>query len=179
MVYRDLVVLLDAEPASRGRIELAATMADRSGAHLVGLYAEIALELPRRLGYFDPALLDPLYREVETASRERAQEMRIIFEDIASRHGLSAEWRFANGDPSQVAALHGRYSDLIIAGQIDPDDKKALLSRPRPEEVVLAIGRPVLVIPYAAASIGLASAWSSGGMRAAKQLARSMTLYRC
>jgi nucleotide-binding universal stress UspA family protein len=149
MVYRDLVVLLDAEPASRGRIELAATMADRSGAHLVGLYAEIALELPRRLGYFDPALLDPLYREVETASRERAQEMRIIFEDIASRHGLSAEWRFANGDPSQVAALHGRYSDLIIAGQIDPDDKKALLSRPRPEEVVLAIGRPVLVIPYA------------------------------
>jgi hypothetical protein len=55
MDYKYLVVLVDAEQASRGRIELAATMADRSRAHLVGLYAEIALELPHRLGYFDPA----------------------------------------------------------------------------------------------------------------------------
>ena len=41
MVYKDLVVLLDAEPASRGRIELAAIIAYHSGAHLVGLYAEL------------------------------------------------------------------------------------------------------------------------------------------
>ena len=55
MAYKDLVVLVDAQPASHSRIELAATMADRSRAHLVGRYAEIALELPHRLGYFDPA----------------------------------------------------------------------------------------------------------------------------
>ena len=85
MVYKDLVVLLDAEPASRGRIELAAIIAFHSGAHLVGLYAEIALELPRRLSYFDPALLDPLYREVETASRGRAQEMHCIAARIVCR----------------------------------------------------------------------------------------------
>jgi nucleotide-binding universal stress UspA family protein len=149
MAYKDLVVLLDAEPATRDRIELAAAMASRFGAHLVGLYAEIVPELPRRHGYFDPALLDPLYREVEATSRERAREMRDIFEGIAAQHALSAEWRFAIGDPSEIAVLHGRYSDLIIAGQIDPEDKKALLSRPHPEEVALAVGRPVLVIPYA------------------------------
>jgi hypothetical protein len=80
MAYKDLVVLLDAEPATRDRIELAAAMASRFGAHLVGLCAEIVPELPRRHGYFDPALLDPLYREVEATSRERAREMRDIFE---------------------------------------------------------------------------------------------------
>ena len=143
MVYKDLVVLLDAEPASRGRIELAAIIAFHSGAHLVGLYAEIALELPRRLSYFDPALL------VRSTGRSRPRHAGVHRKCIASPHALSAEWRFATGDPSQVAALHGRYADLIIAGQIDPEDKKALSSRPRPQEVALAVGRPVLVIPYA------------------------------
>jgi hypothetical protein len=105
MAHKDLVVLVDAEPASRGRIALAAIIAYRSGAHLVGLYAEIALELPRRLGYFDLALLDPLYREVETASRGRAQEMRAIFEDIAIRSAYRP-CRAATWEGSPVAKRH-------------------------------------------------------------------------
>ncbi len=149
MVYKDLVALADAALASRGRIELAAAIAGQFGAHLVGLYAEITPELPHRLGYSDPALLDPLYREVEAASRERAQVVRGVFEGVVMRHTLSAELRFATGDPSEVAALYGRDADLIVAGQIDPEDKMTLPSRPRPEYVALAAGRPVLVIPYA------------------------------
>ncbi len=51
--------------------------------------------------------------------------------------------------PSEITALHGRYVDLIVLGQPDPDDTQTVLFRPRPEEVVLAVGRPILVIPYA------------------------------
>ena len=44
--------------------------------------------------------------------------------------------------------MHGRYADLIIVGQLDPNDPQAPLIRPRPEEVALLAGRPILVVPY-------------------------------
>jgi nucleotide-binding universal stress UspA family protein len=149
MAYKDLLVLLDAEPPARARVELAAALAERFAAHLVGLYVTATPGLPSRFGRFNPDLLEPLYPEIEAKTRERADSAREIFEDITARHSLSAEWRFAIGDPSEVAALHGRYADLIIAGQIDPEDNEALLCRPRPEDVAIAVGRAVLVVPYA------------------------------
>jgi len=36
MDYKDLLVVLDAAPTARERIDLAAALADRRGAHLVG-----------------------------------------------------------------------------------------------------------------------------------------------
>jgi nucleotide-binding universal stress UspA family protein len=51
----------------------------------------------------------------------------------------------AESDP----ALHARYVDLTILGQLDPDRGDAELIRPRPEQVTLASGRPILVVPYA------------------------------
>jgi len=45
-------------------------------------------------------------------------------------------------------ALHARYVDLTILGQLNPDRGDANLIRPRPEHVTLASGRPVLVVPY-------------------------------
>jgi len=46
-------------------------------------------------------------------------------------------------------AVHARYVDLTIMGQLDPDGGDGELLRPRPEHVALASGRPILVVPYA------------------------------
>jgi len=51
--------------------------------------------------------------------------------------------------PQSDPALHARYVDLTILGQLDPDRGDADLIRPRPEHVTLASGRPILVVPYA------------------------------
>ena len=75
--------------------------------------------------------------------------MRALFEDVAGRRAPSIEWRVASGFPSEHAALHGRYADLIILGQLDPEDPQASFSRARPEDVALMAGRPILVVPYA------------------------------
>jgi nucleotide-binding universal stress UspA family protein len=77
--------------------------------------------------------------------------MRVLFEDLVGRQYLSAEWRSASGYPAQEVAVHGRYADLIILGQLDPDDPWSPLLHPRPEEVALMAGRPILVVPYAGA----------------------------
>ena len=151
MGFKDILVVLDATPAGRGRAELAASLAERFNAHLVGLHTSVTLSEPR-LGYFEffhRPLLEPLYREFSEKMREQAEAARTMFEEIAQRRALSAEWRESTGYPSEGAALHGRYVDLIVLGQCDPDNPEAPLFRPLPEEVALAVGRPILVVPYA------------------------------
>ena len=56
MRYKDLLVVLDPWLQARGRIELAAALAERFAAFLVGLYPLPVLLPPRELGYFDPAM---------------------------------------------------------------------------------------------------------------------------
>jgi nucleotide-binding universal stress UspA family protein len=149
MSYKDLLVVLDSEEASRGRMDLAATLAERFAAHLVGLYPLPIPEAPRHFGYYDPALLEPFFHEVREKSQEVCEKERAAFEHAASLRGLSAEWRVADAGAESDPALHARYADLAILGQLDPDRGDANLIRPRPELVTLASGRPILVVPYA------------------------------
>jgi nucleotide-binding universal stress UspA family protein len=144
------LVVLDADPQSRDRILMAAALSERFGAHLVGLYVKVSREPPGRFDYFnsDAPLFGPLYRDIEENTRAEAERARVLFEDVVGRQSLSAEWREASGYPGEVAAVHGRYADLIILGQLDPGDAQAPLIKPRPEEVALLAGRPILVLPY-------------------------------
>jgi nucleotide-binding universal stress UspA family protein len=152
MGFKDILVALDTARPARGRVELAAALAERFDAHLIGLYTTLPEEGPGRRGYFDyfdRSLIDPLYREYQQKIAADGDATRRLFEEIANRRGLSAEWRAAAGYPSEITALHGRYADLIVLGQPDPEDTQAMLTRPLPQEVVLAVGRPILVVPYA------------------------------
>lgn len=161
MGFRDILVALDTAAPARRRIELAAELAERFDAHLIGLHTSIAADAPQTRGYFDyfdRSLLDPLYREFAERMQAEAGHSRALFEDVAARRGLSAEWRHASGYSSETAAMHGRYVDLIVLGQPDPEDIQAPIFRPLPEEVALAVGRPILVIPYA-------GSWSEIGRR--------------
>jgi nucleotide-binding universal stress UspA family protein len=149
MSYKDLLVVLGSDAASRGRGELAMALAERFGAHLVGLYPLPVAEVPRHLGNYDAALLDPFLRELRGKAVEVCDKERASFEHAASLRGLSPEWRMVAEGLESDPALHARYADLAILGQLDPDGGDAELIRSRPEHVALASGRPVLVMPYA------------------------------
>ncbi len=149
MSYKDLLVVLGSDAASRGRIDLAAALAERFAAHLVGLYPLPVPVAPSRLGYYDPALLDPFFRELREKTQAEAERHREAFEHAASLRGLSVEWRVVDGGSESDPALHARYVDLTILGQLDPDHGESDALQPRPEHVTLASGRPILVVPYA------------------------------
>jgi nucleotide-binding universal stress UspA family protein len=149
MSYKDLLVVLDSEPTARGRLDLAAALAERFAAHLVGLYPLPTPQRPRELGYYDPALLDPFYENLRERARAAAETVREQFEHAASLRGISAEWRLIPEGPEADPALHARYADLTILGQLDPDRAETEMLRPRPEQVTLTSGRPILVVPYA------------------------------
>jgi len=148
MSYKDLLVVLGSDTASRGRMALATALAERFAAHLVGLYPLPIPDVPRTLGYYNPSLFDPIFRDLREKAQEVCDKERQAFEHAASLRGLSAEWRVTEGleaDP----AVHARYVDLTILGQVDPDGGDTELIRPRPELLALASGRPILAVPYA------------------------------
>jgi len=149
MSYKDLLVVLDSDASARERIEIAAALAERFAAHLVGLYPLPMPEAPRHFGYYDPALLNPFFEELRARARDAADKTREVFEHIASLHGVSAEWREIPEGADADPAVHARYADLAILGQLDPDSGEPDMIRPRPEQVTLASGRPILVVPYA------------------------------
>jgi len=148
MSYKDLLVVLGSDTASRGRMALATALAERFAAHLVGLYPFPIPDVPRTFGYYDPALFDPIFRELRGKAQEICDREREAFEHAASLRGLSVEWRVAEGFESDPA-LHARYVDLTILGQLDPDGGDTASIRPQPELVALASGRPILAVPYA------------------------------
>jgi len=146
-MYKDLLVVADATPAAGRRMEVAADLAARFQAHLTGLYA---VSVPDPLAYpmyMEGALMAKALEEATARAEQRAAEAHRAFDDVAGRYGVAAEWRTVHGLPNAVVPLHARYADLTIIGQIDPEqpDTDAL---PRPEDVALAAGRPVLVVPY-------------------------------
>jgi nucleotide-binding universal stress UspA family protein len=149
MSYKDILVVLDPATDSRGRVELAAALAERFAAHLAALYPVPQPGLSIRGGNADVALLEPLYRAWHETALAQAEECRQAFEHAARLRGVSAEWRASAEGSDADPALHARYADLTILGQLDPEDEAMAMTRPRPERVALACGRPILVIPYA------------------------------
>src|SRR5215470_19192422 len=93
MSYKDLLVVLDPGLQARGRIELAAALAERFEAHLVGLYPLPVPQPPRELGYFDPGLLDPFFHGLREQALAAADKVREQFEHVTRLRGLLAEWR--------------------------------------------------------------------------------------
>lgn len=140
MSYKDLLVVLDSEATARERLDLAAALAERFAAHLVGLYPLPTPQVPRHLGYYDPALLDPFLAELRQRASSAAVKMRETFEHVTGLRRLSAEWREITEGPDADPVLHARYADLAILGQLNPDRVETELIPPRPEQVALASG---------------------------------------
>jgi nucleotide-binding universal stress UspA family protein len=145
------LVVLDADQSSRERISYAAGLAARFEAHLVGLYLTVSSLTRDEYALLDIGILDISFFRDPAKSREEAEKTRAFFEEVTARQGISAEWRTASGYPAGMAAMHGRYADLIVIGQLDAYDAQAGLLRARPEDVTMLAGRPVLVVPFTGA----------------------------
>ena len=66
----------------------------------------------------------------------------------AEGEALNCDWRCEEGDVHDVVTRLSRYADVVVLGQTAPGDTGDHLFIELPEQVVLAAGRPVLVVPY-------------------------------
>jgi nucleotide-binding universal stress UspA family protein len=178
MSYKNLLVHVDDAAGAAGRIEAAIGLAALHGAHLGGVYL---ISEPSPAGFVQGYLPPELMTTLQAEARERADAALARFTEAASRNQLTFDSRIERVLPTEGAealVMHARYADLVILGQVDPDDETTMWPR-LPEEVAMASGRPELVIPYigAGATLGerVTVAWDAS-REAARAVADAMPL---
>lgn len=147
MTYKSILVHVDHSFACRQRVALAIELTRSQNAHLVGVAPTGIVYLPYGAG---SESIGHYYEEVTQALREFAQQGVDTFEQQVAEAGVqSTESRIANEDAGAAMSLHGRYADLVVLGQTNPDAMGVAVDAGFPQYVLLHVARPVLVVPYA------------------------------
>jgi nucleotide-binding universal stress UspA family protein len=152
MAIKDILVHLDASPRSGVRLDAAAELARRHGAHLAALF--VIEPLPSAWfygdpgGYVDARLIDEMVEKMRARAMAEAAGVEQAFRERLRRDGIEGEWRIVDGNAAETVALQARYADLAILGQHDPDETGPGTAAQVAPAALLSSGRPVLIIPY-------------------------------
>ncbi len=180
-MYKNLLVHLDEGADSESRLGYAITLAQRCEAHLAGVHVGCEPSWPvYAYGPLPGEAVAALQKHVEAV----AADARTAYEAACTAAGISVDFRGERVAEYQVGdrlALHARHADLMIMGQSNAEAGERAGGNDLPEHVVLASGRPVLLVPY----IGLRQppgervmvAWN-GSREAARALNDAMPLLR-
>ena len=149
-MYKTLLVPVDGRSKSARSLGLACSIASTFDSHLIGLFVRPPAYIPsaaRAEG------AEKLLRELQQkVGAELAQEARARFDSVVKPAGMQrAEWRTADGPRAESVALHARYADLVVINQTDPDSADATHFG---DAMLLSVGRPVLLVPYAGETSG-------------------------
>jgi nucleotide-binding universal stress UspA family protein len=168
MAIKDVLVCLDASETGEGRLRLAAGLGREHGAHLAAAYLLSELgtvhghaygpgAIAIGIGMTEPAVArigegngDGTSPDRMPELSQRALQAETIehrFRAILQADGTAGDWHlFDRGEAAGLIAL-AKTVDLVVIGQHLPD--AAAGAEFRPEEIVVACGRPLLVVPYA------------------------------
>lgn len=176
MPYHDILVHLDRTDHSQVRLDLAAGLAARHGAGLIGLRVETHPHIPEafRAG-IRPAALEAQAKGIadDTARIEAS------FRAQAARHGLPAEWWLETEGGVAALCRRASYASLTIIGQAAHDREEEIPGNELVQQLLMTTGRPVLVVPespdLAIPGSKVAVAWN-GSREATRALADAMPL---
>jgi nucleotide-binding universal stress UspA family protein len=172
MAFKDIIVFVDSASSSIHRLRIAADLAQRYAAHLIGVYLVPAI----RNVHDGFARGEAAMRAV--GERRRQEEERSVLEvgrqfaELARNDDIQAEFRLIlDSEGDQNVALNSLYADLVIVGQTEPH---GLPQHWLPDRLLLASGVPVLVVPneWTSDTIGgrIVIAWN-----ASKEARRAIT----
>lgn len=151
MSLKDILVFLDTGAAAEERLRLATQIARDHQAWLSAIFlldsqAAGASPNPAVPGFgLAAGSLVPSATDISpgAALAEQAEER---FRDWLRSFGIAGDWHpMDRTDKDGLVAL-AQAADLIIIGQANPNAR--LTPAWRPEEIVVACGRPVLMVPY-------------------------------
>jgi len=150
MALKDILVHLDVSPRCAARLNLAAQLAIKHGAHLSGVHV---IDIPS-VNYFYgaampfvPANPEEIVERIRAEAIATAAPVEAAFRDCLRRNGIEGEWRLVEGNPSVTVALHARYADLCVVGQRSPDEPQD--ADAVTVTAVMTSGCPVLAVPFA------------------------------
>jgi nucleotide-binding universal stress UspA family protein len=147
MPYVALMVYVEADGAPEQRVRLAASLADKFTASLIGLSA---LAIPPPI-VADGVVMDALTDVDIEEMRARLADKGNWFRGIAGGDDGKREWRSMLDLPTEALAREARSADLVVIGRLKvPGSAYSSLD---PGEAILKMGRPTLVVPEAVGTL--------------------------
>jgi nucleotide-binding universal stress UspA family protein len=157
MPYVTFMVHVDLDGELNGRVSIAADLAERFRAHLIGItgWAPMSVFLAEE-ALAGPATNVPDLQDMKARLDLKGKQFRAA----VGKGGRKVEWRFELDFPTEVVAREARAADLVIIGneRENRDPFRAL----DPGSLLLKAGRPVLVVPTSVTSLSpkrIAIAW--------------------
>lgn len=147
MSYAALMVYVENDAAPERRVRLAASLADRFTASLIGLSA---LAAPPPV-VADGMVMDALTDADIQLMRAKLADKGDWFRGIAGGDRRQLEWRSVLDVPTEALTREARSADLVVIGRMKaPGSAYTSLD---PGEAILKMGRPTLVVPEAASTL--------------------------
>jgi nucleotide-binding universal stress UspA family protein len=143
---QDVVAFVDCRPAGAGILEYARRLSLAHAAHLTGVFVWPPVTSGGPADYARGRAIHDLVAHHQTDMTFREKSLREPFEAAAKHSGLATEWRSVRDFRGTELVAHARYADLTIVGRPDVATTDSIPFA-LPETLVLASGRPVLLLP--------------------------------
>lgn len=148
MALKDILVHVDRSAHNGARLDAAVALAADHDAHLIGLHV---LRRPVIPGYIRAEISEEVLKISDQLVAADAARAEALFNERIASAGVKGEWRCVEGELLPTLTTHARYADIAIVGQRDPSGEQGTDEPSMPDQLVLSVGRPVLVIPFVGA----------------------------
>jgi nucleotide-binding universal stress UspA family protein len=153
MTYSSLMVHLDLYQSNDARLHVAGDLAEQFDSRLIG----IACCQPQPSFYADGTFAQSVVRQLEAEANEKLVELERRFRTAYENRLKDIEWRRAYAKPTDYVASQARAADLVITGADRIGGLSDPLWRLDPSELVMKLGRPMMIVPPEADRLKLSS----------------------
>jgi nucleotide-binding universal stress UspA family protein len=147
MSYKTILVSLNEVGRLPELVAAAVTLARETGAHVSGLYVVPAVQVYPSVG-FEAA--PQVFEGNRSFFKDNGARVKQAFEEAMRREGLSHDFHQIDARTPVIAdevVAAGRVADLVIVSATNPEEITGV-ERDFVEQTVMALGRPVIVLPY-------------------------------
>ncbi len=153
MNYKTVMVGLALDRPNHACLRVAGDFAERFGARIIGVAAS---DLRPPMYFAEGAVAQSLLDEEATALDRRLSELEAEFRTSIGKRAAAVEWRSARALPVPFMLQQARAADITVVGarpevMVDP------CAAPDPSDLLMQLGRPLVVVPPAAEWLDLRS----------------------
>ncbi|MEI7599059.1 MAG: universal stress protein [Aestuariivirga sp.] len=147
MSYKTILVSLNEVGRLAELVAATVTLARETGAHVSGRYVVPAVQVYPSVG-FEAA--PQVFEGNRSFFKDNGARVKQAFEAAMQREGLSHDFHQVDARTPVIAdevVSSGRVADLVIVSATNPEEITGV-ERDFVEQTVMALGRPVIVLPY-------------------------------
>lgn len=142
-MYKTILAYLASANTAESTASTAARLAEKHGAHLIGVHNSVKLMIYG-------GIPQDLLAQHNAGEHKEADAIKFIFEEVAKKYAVAHEWRHKRAKDTEAfedIVVQSRAAELVVA--MGPDHTDPLGHwHDLPERLAMSSGRPVLLLPH-------------------------------